>query len=162
MQALGRTTRGPATVYLTGGATAVLHGWRATTLDVDLKVMPDREDVLRSIQGLKEKLSINVELAAPDQFLPPLPGWQERSEFIAKEGALEFRHYDYYAQVLAKLERGHRQDIEDVRRMREAGKVQPARLWQLYEAIEPELYRYPAVDPASLRRTVEEFVGATA
>ena len=162
MQALGRATRGPATVYLTGGATAVLHGWRATTLDVDLKVMPDREDVLRSIQGLKEKLSINVELAAPDQFLPPLPGWQERSEFIAKEGALEFRHYDYYAQVLAKLERGHRQDIEDVRRMREAGKVQPARLWQLYEAIEPELYRYPAVDPASLRRTVEAFVGATA
>lgn len=160
MRELGRAARGAATVYLTGGATAVLHGWRATTLDVDLKVMPDREDVLRSIQGLKEKLSINVELAAPDQFLPPLPGWQERSEFIAKEGVLEFRHYDYYAQVLAKLERGHRQDIEDVRCMREAGKVQPARLWQLYEAIEPELYRYPAVDPASLRRTVEEFVGA--
>ena len=135
----------------------MLHGWRATTLDVDLKVIPDRDEVLRSIPRIKEELSINVELAAPDQFLPPLLGWQERSEFIAREGALEFRHYDYYAQVLAKLERGHRQDVEDVRHMREAGKVHPARLLQLYEKIEPELYRYPAVDPVSLRRTVMEF-----
>ena len=67
------------------------------------------------------------------------------------------QHYDYYAQVMAKLERGHRQDVEDVRHMREEAKVQPARLVQLYEEIEPELYRYPAVDPASLRRAVEEF-----
>ncbi len=74
MRALGRAAREPATVYLTGGATAVLHGWRATTLDVDVKIIPDRDEVLRSIPRIKEELSINVELAAPDQFLPPLPG----------------------------------------------------------------------------------------
>src|SRR5438046_254109 len=37
MAALGERVRGEGTVYLTGGATAVLHGWRAATIDVDLK-----------------------------------------------------------------------------------------------------------------------------
>ena len=41
--------------------------------------------------------------------------------------------------------------------MREISDAEPARLLQLYEEIEPELYRYPAVDPVSLRRTVMEF-----
>ena len=158
MRALGRAAKGAATVYFTGGTTAVLNGWRPTTIDVDLKLIPDRDEVLRSIAVLKEELHINVELAAPDQFLPPLPGWQDRSEFIAREGLLEFRHYDYYAQALSKLERGHRQDVDDVRKMLAVQKIEPGKLQQLFEEIEPFLYRYPSVDPASLRRTVKEFV----
>ena len=158
MRALGRAARGRSTVYLTGGATAVLNGWRATTIDVDLKLVPDRDEVLRAIAHLKEQLQINVELAAPDQFLPPLPGWEDRSEFIAREGQLDFRHYDYYAQALSKLERGHRLDLDDVADMLAAGKIEPGRLMRLFEEIEPLLYRYPSVDPASLRATVREFV----
>ncbi|MDQ7828028.1 MAG: hypothetical protein QN122_05460 [Armatimonadota bacterium] len=30
----------PARVYFTGGATALLYGWRETTLDVDVKLVP--------------------------------------------------------------------------------------------------------------------------
>jgi hypothetical protein len=30
-----------ANVYLVGEATAVLHGWRATTVDIDLKMEPE-------------------------------------------------------------------------------------------------------------------------
>ena len=33
----------------------------------------------------KDTLDVNVELAAPDQFIPALPGWRERSEFIAEQ-----------------------------------------------------------------------------
>jgi hypothetical protein len=32
--------------------------------------------------------------------------------------------------------------------------AEPPRLRELYDAIEPELYRYPAVDPAAFRKKV--------
>lgn len=41
MHELGMKAKGPGTVYLTGGACAVLFGWRNTTVDVDLKLEPD-------------------------------------------------------------------------------------------------------------------------
>jgi hypothetical protein len=39
--------------------------------------------------------------------------------------------------------------------MVDAGLVDPRRLLELFEGIEDELFRFPAVDPASLRRAVE-------
>lgn len=47
LEALGRVARSPARVYLTGGATAVLDGWRDTTVDVDLKLVPDEPELYR-------------------------------------------------------------------------------------------------------------------
>jgi hypothetical protein len=55
----------------------------------------------------------NIELAAPDDFIPPLPGWEEWSIFIARRGKIDFYHYDLYAQALAKIERGHARDLAD-------------------------------------------------
>jgi hypothetical protein len=158
LEALGRLARSPARVYLTGGATAVLESWRATTVDVDLKLVPDADEILRAIPGLKEELGINVELAAPDQFIPELPGWQERSRFIRREGHLSFFHYDHYSQALAKLERGHEKDLRDVGSMLRAGRIEPGELLRLFAEIEPQLYRYPAIDAATFRRAVEDFV----
>lgn len=40
MSAMGRAVKSPGRVYLTGGATALLHGWRPMTVDVDLKADP--------------------------------------------------------------------------------------------------------------------------
>lgn len=74
LKALGAAARGEATVYLVGGATAVLHGWRTGTIDVDLKLEPDRDELLHALPRLKEELEMNVELASPDGFLPELPG----------------------------------------------------------------------------------------
>jgi hypothetical protein len=53
MRELGRAAQVECRVYLTGGATAVLHGWRETTIDVDIKLMPDRDEILREIPRLK-------------------------------------------------------------------------------------------------------------
>jgi hypothetical protein len=39
--------------------------------------------------------------------------------------------------------------------MVEAELVKPERLLELFEEIEPELYRFPAVDPKDLRAAVE-------
>ena len=155
LRALGEAAKGETTVYLTGGATAVLHGWRPATIDVDLKLEPDRDELLRALPRLKEELEVNVELASPDGFLPELPGWRERSPLVAREGLVTVRHYDFYAQALAKLERAHSRDLDDVAAMLDRGLVDPARLRELHAAIEPLLYRFPAIDPPTLRAALE-------
>jgi hypothetical protein len=35
------------------------------------------------------------------------------------------------------------------------GLVEPGRLRELYQDVEPQLYRYPAIDPAALRRKLD-------
>ena len=151
---LGRTAREPTTLYLVGGATAVLHGWRPTTIDVDLRLEPERDELLRELPAIKERLMINVELASPLDFLPELPGWRERSPIVSQLGQLTVRHLDFYAQALAKVERGLGPDWADVQAMIGAGLVEPGRLRELFEGIAPELYRFPAVDPAGLREAL--------
>jgi hypothetical protein len=136
----------------------VLLEWRASTIDVDIELRPEREEILRAIPRLKEELEINVELASPGHFIPELPGWQERSRFIAREGRIDFFHYDFYAQALSKIERSHARDVADVRAMYERRLIEPSLLMDFYAAIEPDLFRYPAVDPQSFRRAVESFV----
>ena len=155
MQAFGRESRQPVHVYLTGGATAVLHGWRLSTIDVDLKLVPDDDALMRAIPLLKERLSMNIELAAPIDFIPVLEGWEARSPFVAQAGRLTFHHFDLVAQALAKIERGHQQDVDDVANMLALGLVTRAELVTTYDAIEARLYRYPAIDAPTFRRAVE-------
>ena len=42
---LGQAARTPARAYLVGGATAVLRGWRASTIDVDLTLDPESREL---------------------------------------------------------------------------------------------------------------------
>ncbi len=159
MQVFGAAAEVATRVYFTGGATAVLLGWRESTIDVDIKVEPDTDALFRAIPRIKESLQLNVELASPVDFIPVRPGWQDRSPFIAQEGLAAFHHFDPYAQALAKVERGHAQDLTDVREMLSRGLIDSAGAWQYFASIEPQLYRYPAVDPQSFRRSVEEAFG---
>jgi Nucleotidyltransferase of unknown function (DUF6036) len=152
---LGRTVPPGTKMYLTGGATAVLEGWRDSTVDIDVRFEPDSEAPLRRISELKEELAVNVELASPLDFLPELPGWRGRSRFRFREGNLEVFDFDLYSQALSKLERGFELDLEDVESMVQSGEIKPEKLLELYEAVESELFRFPAVDPAKLRISVE-------
>ena len=160
MLALGGSVRKATRVYLTGGACAVLLGWRQSTMDLDLRIIPDADEILRELPRLKEQLQINVELASPADFLPEVPGWADRSPFIRDVGRVAFYHYDFYAQALSKLERDHEKDRADVASMLAQGLIEPEKLRALFAAIEPELYRFPAIDPAGLRRRVEAFIAA--
>ena len=108
---LGRVVAPGTRMYLTGGATAVLEGWRSTTVDIDICFEPDSDAALRRIADLKEELS--------------------------------------------KLQRGFELDLADVASMVEAGQVEPEKLHKLFEGIEEELFRFPAVDPSRLRAAVE-------
>jgi hypothetical protein len=155
MHDLGRAARNETVCYLTGGATAVLVGWRGTTIDVDIRLEPEEDSLLRALTDLKEKLRMNVELASPADFIPLPAGWKERSPFVAREGRVTFRHFDPYSQALAKLERGHGRDLADVNALVERGLVDRSRLRELFEEIRPALYRFPAVDEPSFARAVE-------
>jgi hypothetical protein len=157
MRVFGRQAESDARVYFTGGTTAVLEGWRETTIDIDLKFFPELDSLYRAIPKLKEQLDVNVELAAPSDFIPSVPGWEERSRLICFEGKVTFYNYDLYSQALSKIERSHKQDIADVETMFARNLIEPEKLVQLFERIEPALYKYPAVDPAAFSRAVSEF-----
>jgi hypothetical protein len=159
MRALGAEADAEGAAYLTGGATAVLLGWRDTTIDVDVTFVPDSDRLLRALPRLKDELQINVELVSPADFIPVPGGWEDRSVFVAREGRLSFYHFDPYSQVLAKLERGHAQDLDDVRELLSSGLVEAERTLAYLRELEPELYRYPAVDPPSFRGRVEQMLG---
>ncbi len=155
MRFLGVEADAPARIYLAGGATAVLLGWRATTIDIDIRMSPESDRLFRAIPALKESLQVNVELASPADFIPALPGWEERSIFEVQEHHLSFYHYDLYSQALAKIERSHVQDLADVRQMIARHLIDPPTVLRFFTEIESRLYLYPAIDPATFRRAVE-------
>jgi hypothetical protein len=156
LRELAEEAEADAAVYLTGGATAVLLGWREATIDADILIVPEQDALYRALPRLKEELQLNVEIVSPAHFIPEVPGWRERSLPIERVGRVSLFHYDPYSQALAKIERGHAQDRADVTQLLQRGLVEPRRLRELFDAIEPRLYRYPAVDPASFRRRLAD------
>ena len=160
MTELGRRATGPGDIYLTGGTTAVLFGWRDSTVDADLKLDPEPSGIFGAIAWLKDSLDINIELACPADFIPELPAWREHSVFIDKRGPVRFFHYDLRAQALAKIERGHGRDLSDVRAMFREGLVDATQLRAAFSAIEPALERYPALDAEVFREKLEEILAA--
>ena len=144
-------------VYLVGGGTAVLSGWRPTSIDADL-FAPD-ESVFRDIQGIKERLNVNVEFARPEHFVPALPGSNDRHVFIETVGRVSYYHYDPYAQVLSKVVRGFERDLADAQAFVRSGMVDPDRLRKLVGRIRPSAYaKYPNLSQDAVQKAVEDFV----
>ena len=81
MKALGRTGKTKARIYFVGGVSALLLGWRESTIDIDLKLVPEAGEILKALPDLKERLQLNVELASPEDFIPPCP--DGRSEAVS-------------------------------------------------------------------------------
>src|SRR2546428_301179 len=158
MKELAASARSPGKVYFTGGATALLLGFREQTIDIDLKLDPEPKGAFEAIAALKNRLNLNVELASPDDFIPPAADWRERSRHIASIGRVGFFPYDFSLQALAKLERGHAQDLEDVASFLRGGCVTVDELRSRFAQIEPGLLRYPAVDPQQFKQKVEDFL----
>ena len=154
MRSFGRAARSEGRVYFTGGTTALLFGWRQRTVDIDIRLDPERDVLFRAIAVMKDELDVNIEIASPPDFIPSLPGWQDRSIFIRREGKLDFYHFDLYSQALAKVERGHVQDIKDVDSMFSQKLIEPERLSSLFAEIEPKLYLYPAIRPDRFRESL--------
>jgi hypothetical protein len=157
LEALGNKARGSGRIYLTGGASALLIGWRQSTIDVDIKADPEPAGLFEALAELKDKLDLNIELASPDMFIPELPGWRDRSQFIARFGSIDFYHFDFYSQVLAKLERGHDRDILDVSEIKRLELVSCEILMELFREIQPLIKRFPSIEGGVFEQRVLEY-----
>jgi hypothetical protein len=144
-------------VWLVGGGTAVLEGWRESSIDADLVGSPD--DIFRDVQALKERLRLNIEFARPEDFVPPLKGSESRHLFIETIGRVSFYHYDPYAQVLSKIVRGFARDIDDAKSFISSGMVEPAALKKLVRAVPASAYsKYPRLSAQAVAAAVDEFL----
>ena len=160
LRGLAGAVKTPANVFLSGGATAVLLGWRSTSVDVDLTFLPDQDGIHRVLRDLKQRLDVNIELASPTDVIPVPPGWDERGIFEVQNDPLTFYHFDPYAQALARLERGRPQDTDDVQEMVQRKIIVGAKALEYFRQIEPLLYRFPAIHEPSFRQSVETFFRA--
>ena len=140
---LGLRARTPTRIYLTGGSTAVMEGWRQSTIDVDLRLEPEDEEIMRALPELKDRLGINIEFASPPDFIPELPGSKRRSPLLFTDGHVSVHHFDPYSQALSKIERGFEHDLADVAAMVSGGLVEVDRVRDLYDQIEPSSTAIP-------------------
>jgi hypothetical protein len=70
----------------------------------------------------------------------------------------EHRLYDLLEREDSDSAHSRVQDMKDAEMMFSHGLVLPDELLRLFERIEPELYRYPAIDADTLRRRIESTV----
>lgn len=144
-------------VYFVGGATALACGWRTSTIDADL--YSEQEEVFRDIQGIKERLQMNIEFARPEDFVPPLEGSEKRHILVETIGNVSFFHYDPCAQLLSKIVRGFRQDLEDAKKFLSSGMVDPGQFRTLIAGIPESAYaKYPTLSRRAVTGAVEDFL----
>ena len=93
MRAFARDVTGPGRVYLVGGASALLEGWRRSTVDVDLRLDPEPRGAFEAmVQG---KLNCTVEcnpLIGPQLFDAVeaiLAGQSLPKRVVTEEGVFE-------------------------------------------------------------------------
>ena len=151
--------KGSYRVYLVGGGTAVYAGWRRSSLDVDL--FSDQEGVFHDIQGIKERLNVNVEFARPEHFVPALRETARRHVFIETIGPVSFYHYDPYAQILSKIVRGFERDLDDAHNFIRSGWVDSQKLRNLIENIPESAYsKYPNLSRGAVSEAVDAFLSS--
>lgn len=158
MRELATRTRGPGSVYFTGGSTALLLGIRDQTLDVDIKIEPEPRGVFEAIAALKNEIDINIELASPDNFLPAPSEWRALAKPVATIGALSFFHYDFAMQVLSKIERGFPQDITDATALVDRGLTSIEELEERFAEIDHRLINYPSIQIEEFTARFQDFI----
>jgi len=163
MKELARSAprRGSYRVFFVGGGTAVLEGWRASTIDADL--YSDKDEIFHDVQGIKERLKLNIEFARPEDFVPALAGSESRHVFIETVGKVSFYHYDPCAQLLSKVVRGFNRDMQDASSFVTSGMVDPERFRSLVNGIPDAAYsKYPALSRRAVLEAVDDFLSRRA
>jgi hypothetical protein len=158
---LGKTFRGSGRLYLVGGAQMVYVGIRRQTEDIDYVVrLEQRQDeFVAAVRSLIRELNVSVEPAGPSDFIPLPRGWEERSRFIGRYGALDVFTFDPVSTALAKIERGASRDIQDALALVRRGDVDPAELTVAFDEILPRLETESLrVDEEDFRRKLEAFL----
>ena len=135
-----------------------MHCIASSTVDIDIRLDPESPGIFQAITKIKRELNINIELASPQDFLPPLPGWRGRSVFIGKRGQLSFFHYDFTAQAMSTLSRGYDRDLKDIQAMYSQELFSLEDLRNCFEVIESDFIRFPAIEPDIIKGQINQFI----
>ena len=158
LQKLGRAFHKPARLYLVGGAALVHLGIRpGFTQDIDVQVYGANEgDLIVTIQKLIERLQINIEFAAPGDFIPLPLQWEAHAQFVGRYGTIDVFYFDFYSIALSKIERGNDRDIADVKLLMQHSMVTIDELDKSYQEVLAQLGkgRYPRLTP---QRFIERY-----
>ena len=155
---LAQEAEGPGSIFFAGGTTALLLGIREQTIDVDLKLDPEPKGIFEAIAKLKDELSINIELASPDDFIPAPSDWREKSILIESIKGVQYFHFDLSLQALSKIERGHSQDLTDVRAFLNTGMISSEQLLHRFLELKPRFIRFPAINPKDFENRLNLFL----
>jgi hypothetical protein len=156
LETLGERFRHAGRVYLVGGTTMVWEGLRAQTIDIDIAyeiAAEDSGEFTRTIQLLKHELKVNVEEAAPGDFIPLPAGYHERSKFIGRFGLLDVFHFDLYSMALSKIERGRDEDLSDVLKLLSKNEIDMPQLESSFAEILPRFESHSLkADPVEFKK----------
>jgi hypothetical protein len=148
-------------IYLVGGGTAVFERWRESSIDADLYA--EQDEIFRDVQGIKERLQLNIEFVRPEDFVPSLAGSEARHVLIETMGRVSFYHYDPYAQLLSKVVRGFARDLADAKAFVTSGMVDLHEFKRLVRGIPESVYsKYPRLSAKAVRAAVDDFLSSLA
>jgi hypothetical protein len=125
----------------------------------DADLYSDDEAIFRDLQGIKERLGLNIEFARPENFVPPLARSANRHVFIDTVGRVSFYHHDPYSQLLSKVVRGFNRDIQDAENLLASGMVDAERFRALVLGIPERAFaKYPTLSRKAVLEAVDHFL----
>ena len=151
---LGNHYRHPARLYLVGGTTVVYEGLRRQIMDIDLAIevsAGNHGELLTVLREARDTFDINIEEAAPWDFIPLPAGYADRHQFVGRYGEVDVFHFDLYSMALSKIERGRKQDQLDVIALLKSDRLKWDRLQAMYIEI------LPLMEQKSLKQDSKDF-----
>ncbi|NJR43039.1 MAG: hypothetical protein HC767_10650 [Akkermansiaceae bacterium] len=73
LEAFGNALGKGGKIYLTGGGSAVLHEWRESTIDIDIKAMPEPSHFLKASPNSKTHSTLTLKSPHPIFSFPNFP-----------------------------------------------------------------------------------------
>ena len=154
LRSFGQQYRKVGRLYLAGGAALVHAGIRSgRTLDIDVEVTDG--DMLLTIDQLKQRLHLNIELASPRDFIPVPSQWETMSQYVGRYGTIDVFYFDFYSVALSKIERGTTRDLQDVQLLVQQHTIDLPALDLAFQDVMAQVQtsqgrmRYPRFDPTS-------------
>ncbi|RYF46396.1 MAG: hypothetical protein EOO38_14195, partial [Cytophagaceae bacterium] len=159
IESIGAHCHSYGTVYFVGETSLTWLGWRETAPDVELALAPEPEQFYETLAKFKKAHRINARLSRLTSDVPNMPGWQGRSAYITRSGQVDFYHYDFYSEALAKFHRNTPRDMAIIKKMIDARLIEHAQFQKLLALIRPSFIRYPHLDFDSLNlRIIQTFM----
>lgn len=133
--------------YFSGGGTAVLMGWRESTIDIDIFLTDDKgQDAsgpyASHIEKLKNKLQINIEFASPLLFIPVSHDWQKEAIYIQKFQRVAYFHFPLVYQLISKILRGYETDLQDAHNIIEHQNISQTKVLERVIRLKDQWPRY--------------------